>query len=413
MVVRSPCSADGTGSRVIPTGAAESAYFRWMQAPVRIGNHTVMVATKPGVSAHGGTDPAAMMLAEWIADRAAPVPSARSLHLACGNGLVAAVAREQGYAVTAYDRALPNVDAARRTLGDAADVHHAALPSIAHGSCRLATLRIPTDRLSAQLAVVTALRCLAPSGMLLVAGANDEGIKPLAKWIAATLGAVRVDAQHSGHRLLAVTRADIMPAVDPELARWLNPDAWHYAPVTVGGESFDNCSRPGVFSWAHLDEATAVLGTVLQQHPVPPHARVLDLGCGTGALGVLAARQAWAGHVMLLDADADAVRSAAETLRRAGVVHAEVRASDVANAIADERFNVILSNPPFHVGKATALDVPRAFIEAAHDLLVPGGALRLVANRTLPYERWITDRFGSVDTLHDGQRFKVLGATRW
>jgi 16S rRNA (guanine1207-N2)-methyltransferase len=35
-----------------------------------------------------------------------------------------------------------------------------------------------------------------------------------------------------------------------------------------------------------------------------------------------------------------------------------------------------------------------------------------VANRTLPYEQAIAERFGTVRTLHDGRRFKVLSATR-
>jgi 16S rRNA (guanine1207-N2)-methyltransferase len=56
--------------------------------------------------------------------------------------------------------------------------------------------------------------------------------------------------------------------------------------------------------------------------------------------------------------------------------------------------------------------VPRAFIEDAWTALRPGGQLALVANRTLPYERLIADQFGAVHTLHDGRRFKVLGATR-
>jgi 16S rRNA (guanine1207-N2)-methyltransferase len=56
--------------------------------------------------------------------------------------------------------------------------------------------------------------------------------------------------------------------------------------------------------------------------------------------------------------------------------------------------------------------VPRQFIADAYTHLKVGGRLMLVANRTLPYEQVIADRFGEVRTLHDGRRFKVLGATR-
>jgi 16S rRNA (guanine1207-N2)-methyltransferase len=90
----------------------------------------------------------------------------------------------------------------------------------------------------------------------------------------------------------------------------------------------------------------------------------------------------------------------------------EVRASDVTDAVTDEAFDVVLSNPPFHLGKGTDLAIPRAFIEQAYARLLPGGRLYLVANRTLPYESLIDECFGEVRTAHDGRRFKVIGAVR-
>jgi 16S rRNA (guanine1207-N2)-methyltransferase len=52
------------------------------------------------------------------------------------------------------------------------------------------------------------------------------------------------------------------------------------------------------------------------------------------------------------------------------------------------------------------------FIADAYASLRDGGRMYLVANRTLPYERAVEARFGSVETLHDGVRFKVLSARR-
>jgi 16S rRNA (guanine1207-N2)-methyltransferase len=80
--------------------------------------------------------------------------------------------------------------------------------------------------------------------------------------------------------------------------------------------------------------------------------------------------------------------------------------------VGDERFDVVVTNPPFHQGKATDLTVPLQFIADAHAHLRVGGRLYLVANRTLPYEQAIAERFGTVRTLHDGRRFKVLSAIR-
>ena len=86
--------------------------------------------------------------------------------------------------------------------------------------------------------------------------------------------------------------------------------------------------------------------------------------------------------------------------------------SDVANAVLDQRFDIVVTNPPFHVGKATDLSVPAQFIRDAHQVLLPNGRLYLVANRTLPYERTIFQLFGNIQTVHNGQRYKILSAIR-
>lgn len=393
-----------------------NVYRQWLVAPVQIGECSLSVATKPGVFSHGAPDVAAFMLAEAVAGRPAPAAGSRSLHLHAGNGMVAAVAGQCGYAVHACDRALPNAEATRRTLrasiGDAPTVSHAVLATdqVADGSADLVTIRVPTDRIGVEIAIAEAYRSLAVGGVCLLAGGNHEGAKPAVRVLEDLFGAVRLDAQHSGYRLVTAVKRAGEPGNPALLASpWLHPDHMHGAPVALAGQVFTLFSRPGVFSWEHLDEATAVLAETLR---IAPGKSVLDLGCGAGALGVVAAKASPTGRVLLLDADADAVRCAARTAIEAGAGNVEVRASDLAAAADEECFDVVVTNPPFHVGKATDLSVPRAFIEDSHARLVPGGRLYLVANRTLPYEQWIGETFGDVRTLHDGLRFKVLGATR-
>ena len=86
--------------------------------------------------------------------------------------------------------------------------------------------------------------------------------------------------------------------------------------------------------------------------------------------------------------------------------------SDVATEVLNERFEVVVANPPFHVGKHTDLDVPHQFIRDGFDVLKAHGRLLLVANRTLPYEGMLRATFGNAATLHDGRRFKVLSAVK-
>ena len=85
--------------------------------------------------------------------------------------------------------------------------------------------------------------------------------------------------------------------------------------------------------------------------------------------------------------------------------------SDVDSEIQGETFDTVLMNPPFHVGKQVAMDVPRAFLAAAHEHVRPGGTLTLVANRALPYERDL-EQWASFETLAVSKQFKVLRAVR-
>ncbi len=413
-----------------------STYHQWLSAPVQIGEAEITVATKAGVLAHGAQDPASAMLAHWVATHEpvadAPRPdSPLSVHLHAGHGLAAAVAALRGYQVLACDRSALHAAAAARTMalsgieGPSIVVRHAALPGslkgamnttsgVATASASLVTIRIPTDRIGVQLAVAEAFRMLKVGGVCLLAGGNDEGAKPAAKLLQSVFGAATVEAQHSGHRMVrAVKRHDEPGDLAIFALPWLDLELFQAVPVAFGPSggaalAFNQFTRPGMFSWEHLDEATVLLADVMN---INRGDRVLDLGCGAGALGVVASMRSGVPAV-LVDADADAVRGAQRTARDAGVSDVRVLASDVASAVEGETFDVVVSNPPFHVGKGIDLTVPRAFIDDAWHALAPGGRLYIVANRTLPYERLIDGRFGEVRVAHDGRRFKVLGAVR-
>ena len=68
-------------------------------------------------------------------------------------------------------------------------------------------------------------------------------------------------------------------------------------------------------------------------------------------------------------------------------------------------------NPPFHQGRKADPDLGRAFIDAAARALKPKGALWLVANRHLPYESHLGQRFANVSEVAGTPKFKILHAT--
>ncbi|WP_309571721.1 methyltransferase, partial [Deinococcus sp.] len=80
-------------------------------------------------------------------------------------------------------------------------------------------------------------------------------------------------------------------------------------------------------------------------------------------------------------------------------------------SLGERSFEIILSNPPFHVGRGVVLDVAREFIAAAVRRLRPGGSVYIVANDPLPYEDALA-AVGSVTELVRSGGFKVLRAMR-
>ena len=391
---------------------SQSTYRTWHSTSVPVAGVAYAVFTKPGVFGHGRTDPAALMLAERAIVAAGDVV----LQLNCGGGLFSAVAAASAERVVLTDRNVLSVEAARRTM-TANNIGNAEVV-LGHGTSTLAAthtadvvaIRIPEHRLAVLQLLRNALSALRLGGRCYIAGANNEGIKTAARTMEQLFGNATVLDNHSGSRIVAATkRTESVPEGAELHSQYIDPDTFNELTATLHGHALQLFSRPGVFSWDHVDEATQVLADCMR---VNAGDSVLDLGCGSGGLGAVAALLSSTGAVCMLDADVEAVRSAMRTVTAAGITNARVLPSDVCSAVADEQFDVVVANPPFHVGKATDLSVPFQFIHESWDALAPGGTLFLVANRTLPYERAVVQRFGNIETVHDGRRFKVLAATR-
>src|SRR5438094_10236534 len=90
----------------------------------------------------------------------------------------------------------------------------------------------------------------------------------------------------------------------------------------VRGHAFTFRTDAGVFSGGKIDRGTELLLDALE---IGPCELILDLGCGYGALGIVAARLSEGGHVVLTDVNERAVVLARKNLGANGVANADVR----------------------------------------------------------------------------------------
>lgn len=385
-------------------------YATWQFDMLRVGTHTLRFATKPGVFSYGVGDPSAGMLA-----RAISATAEQSVVLFnCGAGPAVAAAAMTAARVITADRNVLAFHGAQHTLhasGHAGNGYfsHGAVALPADVRATLVVLRIPHERAALLQLLADAFALLDIGGTLLVAGAVHEGVKPAFRVIERVFNNGFTIEQQAGHRVMrAVKRQDAPYDAGVFNEAFIPHDAFHQSNVQIRNEALTIATRPGVFSWDHVDEATTMLADCMD---LATGSRTLDLGCGAGVLGTVAARVT-GGDVCMVDADSEAVRCATRTAALSGAPAVRVLASDITDAVRDEQFDTVISNPPFHVGKNTDLVVPQQFITQAFACLRVGGSLQLVANRTLPYEPIMHACFGNLRVLADGARFKVLSATR-
>jgi 16S rRNA (guanine1207-N2)-methyltransferase len=141
---------------------------------------------------------------------------------------------------------------------------------------------------------------------------------------------------------------------------------------------------PGVFSWRGLDEGTR---TLLEAVRFAAGERALDLGCGYGVIGLLAARAGC--ETLLTDDNLLAVGCAAAGIAANELSNAKARAADVFVGLEGETFDVIYSNPPFHQQFETTTTIASRLVQGAKAALRPGGRLVMVGNTHLAYEKLV------------------------
>ena len=390
---------------------AQAPRDRTITFTAEIGGWTVSVVSQPGIPLWDQVSPAQRLLGEGVMLR----PGQRVLHLGCGHGaLGAALAKmvPQG-SVDLIDASSIAAMLAEKTLA-ANDITHARVlpdPATLEGEYDAAVVLIPAGRKFARRWLAQAHAALRPGGHLYLAGPKGEGIESLVRDAKDLCGQSSTLAYREHNRAGSATkRADHAPpawATEPGIA----PGTWFHFTIEAAGHTFAIDSLPGVFSYDRLDEGTALLidALIAPKSRIPAGGSVLDLGCGYGILGLVAAALG-AGKVDLVDVSLPAVASTQRNIATAGLTNARALAGDSFGAVPGERYDLIMTNPPFHTGKAVDFESARRFMRESCDALTPHGQLLLVANAFLPYEQVLRERYRRVEQVAATPRFQVLRA---
>lgn len=346
-----------------------------------------------------GDHPAPLVAAEWARVRGpAPhgdEPRARPTALILGDPTahLALALREAGHAVTRWHRHLTR--------------DQRCSPWPPSGPFGEAWVRMPRSSLEAAMLLHAGAARIPDGAQLLLYGANDEGIRSAARHFPDGTTAPNPVLIKRRCRVLAAERATATaPATTPTAPSPPHPDgldAWQIlAPIDWGAGERDWTFYPGVFACGRLDAATALLIDHLP--PLPTGTRVLDFGAGTGIIAAAIVERSPGTGVVLLERDAIALVAAARNV--AGCTR--VLGSGLAHVQGP--FDLIVSNPPIHLGGAQSLATVEALIRDAPSALRPGGTIMLVAQRRLPIPALLARSFRDVRTVADGGPFRVWAA---
>ncbi len=227
-------------------------------------------------------------------------------------------------------------------------------------------------------------------GPVLVDGQKTDGIEAIAKDLRKR-ATVTVQISKAHGKLLGI-------APDADLFDWKDTGPR----ITSDGFQIPT----GVFSAEWPDPGSELLADCL---PDKLGALVADLGAGWGFLSRSILTRESVSSCVLVEAEKRALDAA-----RLNVPDPRARFewADARTYMPSEVFDTVVTNPPFHTGRAASPDLGVAFIETSARILKRRGQLFLVANRHLPYERHLAALFGEVAEIGGDRSYKVLRAAR-
>lgn len=268
-------------------------------------------------------------------------------------------------------------------------------------AARVVLLRLPRSLAALDEAAALIARHAAPDVTVYAGGMQKHMTLAMNATLEGHFTAVRAGLGRQKARALEATGPRPGSAAEPTTAREFHQDAGLWI-----------CARGGVFAGTGIDIGTRFLLGFLGEAN-PGAASAVDLGCGTGALAAALAMARSDVRVVATDQSAAAVASAEETMLANGVAdRVRVLRDDAGSTLPEASADLVLLNPPFHIGASVHAGAGLAMIEAAARLLAPGGELWTVFNSHLGYQKALRRLVGPTRQAGRNAKFRVTASVR-
>jgi 16S rRNA (guanine1207-N2)-methyltransferase len=205
----------------------------------------------------------------------------------------------------------------------------------------------------------------------------------------------------------------IFSEVDPALNVADNPYPKSYAlPYKLDDVTIEVKNHAAVFSQERLDLGSRFF---IENIPVDEkYKTIVDLGCGNGVLGLLAAIKNPAAKIIFTDESYMAVESSISNFLSVfeDSREAEFLQTDCLQGIEENSVSLILCNPPFHQNNAINDDVAWQMFSESKSALEKQGELWVIGNRHLAYHAKLKKIFGNADVVVSNKKFVIVKAVK-
>jgi 16S rRNA (guanine1207-N2)-methyltransferase len=232
-------------------------------------------------------------------------------------------------------------------------------------------------------------------GVIVLVGEKDAGIESAKKIYEKNIGPIEQKIV-GNHSALYIGKNKKLGA-DKKVEDYLS-----YSKITWENIQLDVANLPGIFSSGELDEGTKLL----LEHIPYDKKKVLDIGSGSGVIGAIYKKKNSLSDITMTDWSKLAVLASKKTLE-INNLNGEVIESNVFDTIKG-KFDLIITNPPFHKGIDTDYSFIEKFARDAKSHLNPNGEVYVVANSFLPYKEILEKHIGSTQTIEDNKKYKVF-----
>lgn len=181
---------------------------------------------------------------------------------------------------------------------------------------------------------------------------------------------------------------------------------------TIMGKNYSFNSSNSVFSKRAIDFGTMAMLETFRDNNEEFTGDFLDLGCGIGPVGVVIGDLYKEANITMVDVNQRAVMLSQLNIKANNVFNAgKIIASDGFEAIEEETFDVIMTNPPIRAGKKTIF----SFYEKAYDHLKLSGSLYVVIQKkqgAASSIKKLEDLFGNCEILNKKKGYWILEAVK-